>query len=199
MTKRILDILVASALGVVLSPIWVLTSLAVYCSLGWPVLFRQERSGLCGRPFTILKFRTMTDARTVDGELCSDAERLTPLGRHLRAWSLDELPELLNVLRGDMSMVGPRPLLTRYRERYTPEQARRLDVRPGITGWTQVSGRNALGWDQKFAFDLWYLDHQSLWLDLRILLRTVPAVIAPAQAERVRQATVQEFTGNGSA
>jgi len=170
--KRLFDI-VASALAlVVLSPALLLLAAAIRWRMGGPVLFRQRRPGLHGRPFKLLKFRTMTDARGPGGALLPDAARLTSFGRFLRAASLDELPELLNVLKGDMSLVGPRPLLMQYMERYTPEQARRHEVRPGITGWAQVNGRNSTTWEERFTHDIWYVDHQSFLLDCLIMIRT---------------------------
>jgi lipopolysaccharide/colanic/teichoic acid biosynthesis glycosyltransferase len=166
-------------------------ALAVRVRMGRPVLFRQERPGLHGRPFTLLKLRTMRGAPG-DGP---DSERLTALGRALRATSLDELPELVNVLRGDMSLVGPRPLLTEYLDRYSPEQARRHAVRPGITGLAQVAGRNAVGWDERLATDVWYVDHRSLWLDLRVLVRTVGVVLGRAGVSAPGEATMAPFAG----
>ena len=164
--------------------------------IGAPVFFRQQRPGLHGQPFQMVKFRTMTDARGPDGALLPDAERLTPFGRFLRSASLDELPELWNVLRGDMSLVGPRPLLMEYLPLYTPEQARRHAVRPGITGWAQVNGRNALSWEEKFALDVWYVDHQSLALDIRILWLTARKVLAREGISAAGEATMGKFTGN---
>lgn len=194
--KRLFDLLVI----VVSAPFWlpVLIGLAllVRFRLGRPVLFRQHRPGRHGVLFLLLKFRTMTDERDAHGRLRSDAERLTPFGRWLRATSLDELPELVNVLRGEMSLVGPRPLLPQYLERYTPEQARRHEVRPGVTGWAQVNGRNALSWEQKFALDVWYVDHQSLGLDLRILARTLGQVIRRHGINAPGEATMPEFMGS---
>jgi sugar transferase EpsL len=192
--KRGLDV-VASALGLaVLSPVLLGTALAVRMRMGSPVLFRQTRPGLHGRPFTMYKFRTMRGERDARGELLSDAERLTPLGRFLRASSLDELPELINVLRGDMSLVGPRPLLMEYLPLYTPEQARRHEVRPGITGWAQVNGRNAISWDEKFRLDVWYVEHAGIGLDLRILLRTVLGVLRREGISHGGEATMPCFT-----
>jgi len=162
---------------------------------GSPVFFRQRRPGLHGEPFTICKFRTMTDVRDAQGNLLPDEQRLTPFGRFLRCTSLDELPELFNVLKGDMSLVGPRPLLMRYLDRYTPEQMRRHEVRPGITGWAQVNGRNALTWEQKFALDVWYVDHQSLWLDLKIIVLTVWKILKREGISQPGQATMEEFMG----
>ena len=164
--------------------------------LGSPVFFRQVRPGLYGKPFEMVKFRTMTDARGPDGQLLPDAERLTPFGRWLRATSLDELPELWNVLRGEMSLVGPRPLLMEYLPLYSPEQARRHEVRPGITGWAQVNGRNAISWADKFALDVWYVDHRSLWLDLRILWLTVRKVLVRDGISAAGEATMPRFEGD---
>jgi len=194
--KRVLDRTGAALLLVVASPLLAVIAVLVRARLGRPVLFRQPRPGLHGRPFTLLKFRTMTDARDRDGVLLPDADRLTRLGRALRASSLDELPELVNVVRGHMSLVGPRPLLMEYLDRYSTEQMRRHDVRPGITGWTQVSGRNALSWDEKFALDVWYVDHWSFALDLRILARTVPSLLARRGINRPGHATMPNFRGD---
>ena len=166
--KRAFDLLIGSVALVVLSPLLVAIAIGIRILLGSPILFRQRRPGLHGQLFTCLKFRTMTEARDANDQLLPDGERLTPLGRFLRSASLDELPELINVIRGEMSLVGPRPLLPQYLERYTPEQMRRHQVKPGITGWAQINGRNSLDWSQKFARDLWYVDHQSFSLDLRI-------------------------------
>jgi lipopolysaccharide/colanic/teichoic acid biosynthesis glycosyltransferase len=175
--KRLFDLAFATALLVLLSPLILAIALAVRVRLGSPILYRQVRPGLHGKPFTVVKFRSMSDATDASGELLSDAERTPRFGRRLRSSSLDELPELWNVLRGDMSLVGPRPLLMQYLTRYTPEQARRQEVRPGITGLAQVGGRNALTWDQKFALDVEYVDHHDLRMDLAILFRTVKAVL----------------------
>ena len=169
MLKRLFDIFGSLIILVFLSPIWGLVWLAVRWNLGAPVLFRQMRPGLHGRPFLMIKFRTMRDIADSDGELLPDAERMTPFGRFLRSTSLDELPELWNVLKGEMSLVGPRPLLMEYLHLYTEEQFRRHEVRPGITGWAQVNGRNAIDWDKKFELDVWYVDHMSFWLDLKII------------------------------
>ncbi len=196
--KRLLDV-TASSIGLaLLSPVLVGLGMAVRANLGSPVLYRQIRPGLGGCPFEMVKFRTMTDARGPDGHPLPDADRLTPFGHFLRSSSLDELPELWNVLRGEMSLVGPRPLLERYLDRYTPEQARRHDVRPGITGLAQVSGRNALSWEDRFALDVWYVDHQSLLLDLKILARTVLKVIGREGVSAAGHATMPEFTGPSS-
>lgn len=174
-------------------------ALAIRFRMGAPVFFHQVRPGVRGQPFRMLKFRTMSDARGPDGHLLPDAERLTPLGRFLRSSSLDELPELWNVLRGDMSLVGPRPLLMEYVPLYTPEQARRHEVRPGITGWAQVNGRNALSWEAKFALDVWYVDNQSFWLDLKILWLTVWRVLKRDGISADGEATMPRFRGSASA
>jgi lipopolysaccharide/colanic/teichoic acid biosynthesis glycosyltransferase len=165
-------------------------------SMGSPVLFRQQRPGLRGKPFYLLKFRTMTDRRNDRGELLPDAQRLTRLGQILRSTSLDELPELLNVLKGQMSLVGPRPLLMEYLDRYTPKQMRRHEVKPGITGWAQVNGRNDLTWEHKFELDVWYVDHQSLWLDVRIVALTLRQVLKREGISRQGYATAPKFTGS---
>ena len=164
--------------------------------LGSPVFFRQLRPGMNGKPFEMVKFRTMTDERGADGELLPDAVRLTPFGRFLRASSLDELPELWNVLKGDMSLVGPRPLLMEYLPLYSPEQARRHEVRPGVTGWAQVNGRNALSWEDKFRLDLWYVNNQSLSLDIRILWLTIRKVLVREGISAAGEATMSKFTGS---
>lgn len=193
--KRFFDIVIA-ALALLLLAIPLLALIwQVRRKLGSPVFFRQTRPGRHGRPFQMVKFRTMTDAKGPDGRLLLDAERLTPFGRFLRSTSLDELPELFNVLKGDMSLVGPRPLLMEYLPLYTPEQARRHEVRPGITGWAQVNGRNALGWEEKFKLDLWYVDHCSLWLDIKILWLTVRKVLVREGISADGEATMSKFTG----
>lgn len=196
--KRLFDLMVAVPALVVLSPVLAVLALLVRWQLGTPVLFRQQRPGLHGRPFTLYKFRTMTDARDAEGRLLPDAERLTPFGHFLRSTSLDELPELWNVVRGDMSLVGPRPLLMQYLERYTPTQRRRHEVRPGITGWAQVNGRNALDWPQRLALDVWYVDHLSFGLDLRIILVTVVKILRREGIAEPGQATMREFMGESS-
>lgn len=196
MIKRAFDLAVSFTALALLWPLLLALALLIRTKLGAPVLFRQQRPGLHGQPFTLLKFRTMSDARDSQGELLPDAQRLTPFGQFLRSASLDELPELLNVLRGDMSLVGPRPLLMRYLDRYTPQQMRRHDVRPGITGWAQVNGRNALTWEQKFALDVWYVEHRSFWLDLRILAMTVRNVLRREGISQPGQATMEEFFGS---
>ncbi|MFI5047350.1 MAG: sugar transferase [Acidimicrobiia bacterium] len=194
--KRGVDVLVAAVGLIVLSPLLLVVAVLVRLRMGSPVLFRQSRPGLHGRPFELVKFRTMTDARTATGAPAPDDERLTALGRWLRRTSLDELPELLNVLAGDMSLVGPRPLLAEYLPLYSPEQARRHDVRPGITGWTQVNGRNALSWDDKFAFDVWYVDHRSFRVDAAILARTVKQVLTGHGVSAPGHATMEPFRGS---
>jgi lipopolysaccharide/colanic/teichoic acid biosynthesis glycosyltransferase len=193
--KRTLDALVASAGLVVLAPLLGLTALAVRLSIGSPVLFRQTRPGLHGRPFTLLKFRTMRDAQDSHGNPLPDEARLTHLGAFLRSTSLDELPELWNVLRGEMSLVGPRPLLMEYLPLYTPEQARRHEVRPGITGWAQVNGRNAISWEEKFRLDVWYVDHRTLRLDLKILLLTLKQVFRREGISQQGHVTMERFRG----
>ncbi len=193
--KRSFDALVSAAALIVASPVLIVLAVIVRIKLGSPILFSQDRPGRGGRSFRMYKFRTMTDLRDEDGGLLSDAERLTAFGRLLRSTSLDELPELWNVLKGDMSLVGPRPLLVEYLERYTPEQARRHEVRPGITGLAQVSGRNAVSWEERLALDVWYVDHRSLWLDLKILLKTVGKVLRREGVSSPGQATMSEFKG----
>ena len=193
--KRILDMSAAALLAVLLLPVYVVLAGLVRYRLGKPVLFTQQRPGLSGKPFLMVKFRSMTDARDSQGNLLPDGQRLTGLGRYLRSTSLDELPELWNVLKGEMSLVGPRPLLMQYLDRYTPEQARRHEVRPGITGWAQVNGRNALAWEEKFALDVWYVDHQSFWLDLKILWLTVWKVLRREDVSQTGHVTMSEFLG----
>ena len=193
--KRTID-LVGAVIGLMLSSLLLLAiALLVRLKLGSPVLFRQQRPGLYGQPFMMLKFRTMSDACDAAGNLLPDVERLTPFGRFLRSTSLDELPELINVLRGDMSLVGPRPLMMQYLPHYTPEQARRHIVKPGLTGWAQVNGRNGLSWEEKFAFDVWYVAHQSLWLDLKIIALTVLKIVKREGISQPGQATAEEFKG----
>jgi lipopolysaccharide/colanic/teichoic acid biosynthesis glycosyltransferase len=194
--KRLFDLVViALALPVLALPFLVVTWL-VRSRLGSPVFFLQVRPGLRGQPFEMVKFRTMHDERGPEGELLPDAARLTSFGRFLRATSLDELPELWNVLKGDMSLVGPRPLLMEYLPLYTPEQARRHEVRPGVTGWAQVNGRNAISWEDKFELDVWYVDHRSLWLDIRILWLTVQKVLVRDGISAAGEATMPRFTGS---
>jgi sugar transferase EpsL len=194
--KRLSDLTVA-ALGLIfLAPVLIVIALVVYLLMGRPILFLQVRSGCRTRPFTIYKFRTMRESRRPDGSMVSDAERLTRLGQFLRKTSLDELPQLWNVIRGDLSLVGPRPQLIEYLPLYTPEQTRRHEVRPGITGWAQVNGRNTIGWVEKFRYDVWYVDHWSLWLDTRILLLTITKVILCEGINERDVATVTPFRGS---
>ena len=194
--KRLFDITAASAALVALSPVYVITAYKVKKNLGLPVLFRQTRPGLDGKPFEMIKFRTMKDAIDREGNPLPDSERLTDFGKALRNSSLDELPELWNVLKGDMSLVGPRPLLMEYLPLYNDEQKRRHQVRPGITGYAQVNGRNAIGWDEKFALDAWYVDNQSLWLDIKILAKTVKKVVIKDGISAEGEATMPKFTGS---
>lgn len=194
--KRVFDLLVGSlALLMLALPLLALAWL-IRCKLGSPVLFRQVRPGLQGKPFIMVKFRTMTDECGPDGALLPDAQRLTSFGRFLRASSLDELPELWNVLRGEMSLVGPRPLLMEYLTLYSPDQARRHEVRPGVTGWAQVNGRNAISWEVKFKLDVWYVDNRSLWLDIKILWLTVKKVLVRDGITGAGEATMSTFTGS---
>ncbi|MDZ4739074.1 MAG: sugar transferase [Alphaproteobacteria bacterium] len=193
--KRVFDVIVSACGFVFLLPVFVVLGGIVRVLLGYPLLFTQLRPGLRGQTFRIYKFRTMREVRRADGRLLPDAQRLTKLGRFMRSFSLDELPSLWNVLRGDMSLVGPRPLLMEYLELYTPEQARRHEVRPGITGWAQVNGRNALSWDEKFKLDVWYVDNQSFWLDMKILALTVWQVLARKGISAEGHATMPPFEG----
>lgn len=197
--KRLLDIIVAAAALVLLSPVLLLLARQIRRKLGTPVLFRQVRPGRGGIPFVMYKFRTMRDAADENGRPLPDAERLTPFGRKLRAASLDELPELWNVLKGDMSLVGPRPLLMEYLPLYNAEQRRRHLVRPGITGWAQVNGRNAIPWPEKFRLDVWYVENRSLLLDMKILFLTVKKVLGRSGINSEGEATAAKFTGNGDA
>jgi lipopolysaccharide/colanic/teichoic acid biosynthesis glycosyltransferase len=191
--KRVFDLIAVVLTAPLWLPVLAVVAALVRWKLGSPVFFRQQRPGYHERIFALIKFRTMTDARDAAGNLLSDAARLTPFGRWLRATSLDELPELLNVLRGEMSLVGPRPLLVEYLPRYSSEQRRRHDVLPGLTGWCQVNGRNALSWEQKFALDVWYVDHRTLWLDLKILFMTVGQVLFRKGISASDHATMPEF------
>lgn len=197
--KRILDLVLTLAGGLLLLPFILLIALLVRLFLGRPVLFRHPRPGYRGLPFTLYKFRTMRDAIGPDGQPLPDAQRLTGFGRLLRATSLDELPELWNVLRGEMSLVGPRPLLMKYLDRYTPEQFRRHLTLPGMTGWAQINGRNNVSWEDKFALDVWYVDHWSLWLDLKILLLTPLKVLRREGITQPGNATAMEFMGSQAA
>lgn len=195
--KRVFDLIVGGIISLLLFPVFVMVGLLVRRKLGTPVFFRQQRPGLHGQPFMLYKFRTMTDACDTEGRLLPDAERLTAFGRFLRSTSLDELPELFNVLKGEMSLVGPRPLLMKYLPRYTPQQMRRHEVKPGITGWAQVNGRNALSWEQKFAMDVWYVDNYSLGLDMRVLMKTLWVALRREGISQPGVATMQEFMGSG--
>ena len=195
MVKRLFDIFFAFGWLVLFTPLMLVVAGLVRLKLGSPVLFIQERPGLRGRPFRMVKFRTMTDERGPDGQLLTDEVRLTAFGKFLRASTLDEFPEMWNVLVGDMSVVGPRPLLMRYLPRYDAFQARRMEVKPGVTGWAQVNGRNALSWEQKFAYDVWYVDHRTLWLDLKIVVLTFFKVFARTGINSDKAATMEEFWG----
>ena len=195
MFKRVLDILGAGVGLLILSPVIVMVALIMRWQMGAPVFFRQTRTGLAGQPFQIIKFRTMVDTRDAQGDPLPDSERLTKLGRFLRSNSLDELPALWNVLKGDMSLVGPRPLLMEYLPLYSAEQARRHEVRPGITGWAQINGRNAISWDEKFAFDIWYVEKHNLWLDLKIICMTFVKVVKRDGISAAGEATMSKFRG----
>lgn len=195
MIKRVLDLLVAGFGLLFLCPILIIVSLIIYSQMGSPVMFRQIRPGRDGKPFQMIKFRTMHSAVDTSGNPLPDVERLSRLGRFLRSSSLDELPELWNVLKGDMSLVGPRPLLTEYLSLYSPLQARRHLVRPGITGWAQVNGRNAISWDEKFSLDVWYVENRSVWLDLKIIWMTIRKVIKREGISATGEATMSKFSG----
>lgn len=196
MLKRLLDIIIASIALILLSPLYAFVAYKVKKNLGSPVLFRQVRPGLHGKPFEMIKFRTMKDAVDKQGNPLPDSERLTPFGQMLRSTSLDEMPELWNVIKGDMSIVGPRPLLMEYLPLYSPEQAKRHDVRPGMTGHAQVNGRNAIGWEEKFKLDTWYVENQSIWLDFKIMFKTVHKVLAKDDISAEGDVTMPKFTGN---
>jgi sugar transferase EpsL len=193
--KRCLELAVAGMAVALLLPLLGSIALAIRLTMGRPILFRQRRPGLHGQPFELLKFRTMLDLRDGQGRILPDVQRRTRLGRLLRNSSLDECPELFNVLRGEMSLVGPRPLMMEYLDRYSPEQARRHDVLPGITGWAQINGRNTISWDEKFQLDLWYIDHWSLWLDIRILWLTIWRVLRQDGINSAKDVTMPEFMG----
>ncbi len=195
MFKRYIDIFVSAIALILLSPVIAFVAWKISKKLGSPVLFRQVRPGLNGKPFTMIKFRTMRDAVDKNGTPLPDSERMTPFGNFLRSTSLDELPELWNVLKGDMSLVGPRPLLMEYLPLYSKEQARRHEVRPGVTGWAQINGRNAISWEEKFKLDTWYVENQSTWLDFKIMLKTVQKVIAKDDISAEGEATMTRFTG----
>lgn len=194
--KRFFDIICAIFGILVLAPVFVVVYLLVWKNLGSPVLFRQRRPGMSGTPFQMVKFRTMKDAADSQGNPLPDAQRMTPFGLFLRSTSLDELPELWNVLKGDMSLVGPRPLLMEYLPLYSKEQYRRHEVRPGVTGWAQINGRNAISWEDKFRMDVWYVDNRTFWLDLKILFLTVKKVVARDGVSGEGEATMSKFTGN---
>lgn len=196
--KRIFDVVVSGIGLLVLAPVMGAIAILVRITMGRPVLFCQVRPGQHGVPFTLIKFRTMRNLLPGESAVMSDAQRLNILGSFLRKGSLDELPELWNVFRGDMSLVGPRPLLMEYLEKYNPEQKRRMEVKPGLTGWAQIKGRNALSWEEKFALDVWYVDHRSFWLDLWILLVTVPVVILGRGVSAPGEVTTKAFAGNGN-
>jgi lipopolysaccharide/colanic/teichoic acid biosynthesis glycosyltransferase len=195
MLKRAFDIVFSACWLVGFAPLLLVVAILVRLKLGSPVLFIQERPGLRARPFRMVKFRTMTDERGPDGELLPDEQRLNPFGKFLRSTTLDEFPEMWNVLLGDMSVVGPRPLLMRYVARYSPFQARRMEVKPGVTGWAQVNGRNSLTWEEKFALDVWYVDHRSFWLDMKIVVMTFFRVFARTGIEAAKGGAVEEFRG----
>lgn len=195
MLKRLLDIIIASIALILLSPLYAFVAYKVKKNLGSPVLFRQVRPGLHGKPFEMIKFRTMKNAVDEQGNPLPDSERLTPFGQMLRSTSLDEMPELWNVIKGDMSVVGPRPLLMEYLPLYNAEQAKRHNVRPGMTGHAQVNGRNAIGWEEKFKLDTWYVENQSIWLDFKIMLKTVKKVIAKDDINEAGEVTMTKFTG----
>lgn len=194
--KRAFDLTLTIPSLIILAPVMGIIAVFVRISLGAPILFKQTRPGLEGRPFVVYKFRTMNELKNENGGLLPDAQRLTRFGKFLRRSSLDELPEILNVLKGEMSFVGPRPLLMQYLELYTPQQARRHEVKPGLTGWAQVNGRNAISWEQKFAFDVWYVDNQSFWLDLKIIGRTILNILKREGISQQGQATMEEFSGS---
>ncbi|MFZ2096090.1 MAG: sugar transferase [Anaerolineales bacterium] len=198
-SKRILDLSLAILGILILSPLLLVISLVVLVNYGTPIIFRQKRPGYRGKPFMIYKFRSMTEELDAQDNMLPDELRITRLGHLLRSFSLDELPELFNVIRGEMSIVGPRPLLMRYLERYSPEQARRHEVMPGITGWAQVNGRNALTWEEKFDLDVWYVDHWSIWLDIKIIFLSIVKVLRREGINQPGQATAEEFMGNHDA
>jgi sugar transferase EpsL len=198
MMKRLIDFLLSLVAIIALSPVILTLVILVWLKIGWPVFFRQKRPGIGSKPFDIIKFRTMSDQVDENGRLLPDAARLSRFGTFLRSTSLDELPALWNVLLGHMSLVGPRPLLMQYLPRYTSEQLRRHEVRPGITGWAQVNGRNAISWNEKFALDVWYVENQSLYLDIKIILLTIAAVLARKDISAAGEATMPEFMGTSS-
>ena len=193
--KRLFDIISSAAGLIVISPLLLILAVLVRLKLGSPVLFRQQRPGLGGKAFVIYKFRTMTDQRDASGNLLPDDQRLPAFGQFLRSTSFDELPELFNVLKGDMSIVGPRPLMMKYLSRYSPEQARRHEVKPGITGWAQINGRNTVSWEDKFKLDVWYVDNWTFWLDMKIIFKTIWSVIVKEGITQQGRATMDEFMG----
>lgn len=196
MNKRCFDLFIAIPSLIIISPLLLAIALLIKHKIGPPILFRQDRPGLGAVPFALYKFTTMTNDKDLNGKLLPDKDRLTRLGKFLRATSMDELPELYNVIKGDMSIVGPRPLLMKYIDRYTPEQARRHDVKPGITGWAQVNGRNAISWKDKFELDIWYVDNRSIWLDIKIIALTLKKVLSSEDINHAGVATMSEFMGN---
>jgi len=196
--KRIFDLLIAVPSFFMLMPLAIFFMILVWIMIGWPIFFASQRPGLHAKPFILYKFRTMTDILDGHGHPLPDANRMRPVGRFLRSLSLDELPELFNVIKGDMSLVGPRPLLIQYLDRYTPEQARRHEVKPGITGWAQVNGRNAISWDQKFALDVWYVDNRSMLLDMKIIALTIWKILKREGINQPGHATMEEFGRNHS-
>jgi len=196
MNKRVFDIIFTAIGLLLLAPVFAVVAIQVFHKLGSPVLFRQVRPGKHGKPFDMIKFRTMRDAIDMDGNLLPDSERITPFGSLLRSSSLDELPELWNVLKGDMSLVGPRPLLMEYLPLYSKEQYRRHETRPGVTGWAQINGRNAISWEEKLKYDVWYVENQSFWLDLKIIWKTIKKVIAREGISADGEVTMPKFTGN---
>lgn len=198
LSKRLFDLGLTIPGLIIMSPLFAILYISIAMRMGRPVLFRQERLGYQRQPFCVMKFRTMTDSRDTQGRLLPDADRLTPLGKFLRSTSMDELPEIINVLKGEMSLVGPRPLFLHYKDRYSLEQTRRHDVLPGITGWAQVNGRNALSWPEKFRLDVWYVDHRTFWLDLKILFLTIWKVISRDGISQPGHATMEEFMGGES-
>lgn len=198
MIKRVFDIIGAGTGLILLLPVLLIIALLIRRDMGSPVFFQQTRPGLHGKPFEMTKFRSMRDASGPDGQQLSDSERVTPLGQKLRSSSLDELPELWTVLKGDMSLVGPRPLLMEYLSLYSPEQARRHEVRPGLTGWAQVNGRNAISWEQKFDLDTWYIDNRTLWLDLKIIGMTIYRIITREGISAAGEVTMPKFTGSSN-
>jgi lipopolysaccharide/colanic/teichoic acid biosynthesis glycosyltransferase len=194
--KRILDLTIAVPTFIILSPLLIIIAILIRIKLGSPVLFSQQRPGLHGKPFTIYKFRTMTDERDKEGNMLPDRERMISMGNFLRMNSMDELPELFNVIKGDMSFVGPRPLLMDYLKLYTPEQMRRHEVKPGITGWAQINGRNAITWEKKFKYDVWYVDNLSLWIDVKILIKSIVNIVNREGINQPGHATMGKFKGN---